>query len=334
MRKLIPGWVHVPGRHCASTVLSDLTRFYGPDLSEPFCFGLGAGLGFYYLEGDALSPTRMIMTRSEKLEPDFFRNLGLEFSWRTDPDPESGGRAIKAATDSGTPVLLRADIFHLDYYNSKTHFPLHIILFWGHDPEQRTAFVADTGWEGLQEIPDASLSRARYVELPYHRGQGEFFPVVLPQRFKGLVEKARTAMLAQANGLLDQAGPGGISGLRQVAKKIEQWAAAKDASWCFRWAYQIIEKRGTGGGAFRKIYAEFLSEAAGKDPLVSQFAKPEDMARIGERWTELSAMLKDASEKNPVPAQELKKIAGVFRELADREQEFFGRVREKFKQAG
>ena len=336
MQKLIRGWAHQPGRHCASTVLSDLTNFYGPRLSEPLCFGIGAGLGFYYLEGDVFSPTRMIMTRSQVLEPNFFHNLDLKFDWRTEPDPESGWKSIANQTDAGVPVLLRADIFHLDYYNSKTHFPFHIILFWGYDDEKNTAFVADTGWEGLQEIPVESLSGSRYVKLPYFEAQGEYFPVVLPKKFDGLGKRAKKAISIQADHLNGRNGSDtdAYRWMREVAERILEWPSAKDFHWCLRWAYQTIEKRGTGGGAFRKMYADFLQELCAMDPGVRQVANPGDMAEIGERWTELSRLLKEASEKKPVPESDLKKASGIFSELADREQEFFERAGERLKQAG
>jgi len=32
---LVPGWLHNPGWHCASTALSDATAFLGHPLSEP-----------------------------------------------------------------------------------------------------------------------------------------------------------------------------------------------------------------------------------------------------------------------------------------------------------
>jgi hypothetical protein len=336
MQKLIRGWAHRPGRHCASTVLSDLTHFYGPGLSEPLCFGLGAGLGFYYLEGDFFSPTRMIMTRSQLLEPNFFHSLGLKFDWLTEPDPAAGWDAIKKQTDAGIPVLLRADIFHLDYYHSKTHFPFHIILFWGYDDKKNTVFIADTGWEGLQEIPAASLSNARYVKLPYHQAQGEYFPVMLPESFKGLGEKAKKALMMQAAHMNGQNGndTNAYRWMRKVAERILQWPAANDSSWCLRWAYQTIEKRGTGGGGFRKMYADFLEELCAMDPAVRGVANPAEMARIGVRWTELSMLLKEASEKKPVPESDLKIASAIFSELAEREQELFSRAVNKLEQAG
>ncbi|PIP42692.1 MAG: hypothetical protein COX19_00160 [Desulfobacterales bacterium CG23_combo_of_CG06-09_8_20_14_all_51_8] len=40
---------HQPGRHCASSAISDLVRFHGYVLTEAMCFGIGEGLGIWYL---------------------------------------------------------------------------------------------------------------------------------------------------------------------------------------------------------------------------------------------------------------------------------------------
>jgi hypothetical protein len=49
--------------------------------------------------------------------------------------------------------------------------------------------------------------------------------------------------------------------MEHLARTFGEWAQAPDWSWCARFAYQVIERRGTGGGNFRRLYARFLSEA-------------------------------------------------------------------------
>ncbi len=338
MQRLVPGWVHRPGQHCASTVLSDLAHFYGSELSEPFCLGLGAGLGFFYLEENSLSPTRTIMSRAHNLEANFFHDLELPFDWKKESDPEQGWQAARQAIDLGRPVLFHADIFYLDHYQSKTHFPLHVILLWGYDLEKGTAYIVDTGWEGLIEIPLASLSRARYSKDSFVKLDGDFFPVALPRKIERLEAKVSKAILLQAE-LLAGPGPGdsafeGYSGMRKVAERIFEWPSAPDASWCFRWAYQIIERRGTGGGAFRKLYAGFLAEAGRAWPRFREIAPFEKLEKIGHKWSELAMLLKELSEQSPAAPAGLKKASAWFRELADSEQEFFEQAARKLKAAG
>ena len=65
---------------------------------------------------------------------------------------------------------------------------------------------------------------------------------------------------------------------------------AEDWQWCARFAYQVIERRGTGGGAFRLMYSRFLEEAGREEaPLAAEAAA---------RWTELAEAFRAASDSD------------------------------------
>ena len=54
----------------------------------------------------------------------------------------------------------------------------------------------------------------------------------------------------------------GLPALRRFAAEVGDWPeAAEDWQWCARFLYQVIERRGTGGGNFRAMYSRFLEEA-------------------------------------------------------------------------
>jgi len=299
--RLIPGWLHHPGWHCASTALSDATAFLGHPLSEATCFGLGAGLGFAYLKGDAFYPTRFTATRSRILETNFFENLGLPRPWLQDSDPDHALAEARALADQGVPILMRADLFHLDYYQSKAHFPGHVILFYGYDDAAQTAFVADTERPGLQSVPLASLKKARFSDQPGYTVSGDHLRVDWKLPAPDLRPAIRRALLKQANDLIvpeyAEAGIFGYPALTRAVADLPNWGEAKDWKWSARWFYQVIEKRGTGGGAFRKLYARFLEEAGALIPAVKNAAPASEMSAISERWSELSRLLKIISEK-------------------------------------
>ena len=299
---LIPGWLHNPGWHCASTALADAAAFLGHPLSEAMCFGLGAGLGFAYLSGDIFYPTRLTATRSRILELNFFENLGLGRTWLQNPDPERATAAAKAGLDQGVPFLMRADIFHLDYYKSKAHFPGHVILLWGYDDQAKTALVADTERPGLQEVPLASLQRARFSDQPGYSVRGDNIPVDWNWKDPDLRPAVRRALRKQAQDLIypeyAAAGIFGFPAFIRALADLPDWGRAKDWQWSARWFYQVIEKRGTGGGAFRKLYARFLEEAAALVPEAAAIAPAGEMFAISELWSELSRRLKAISEQD------------------------------------
>ncbi len=63
-----------------------------------------------------------------------------------------------------------------------------------------------------------------------------------------------------------------------------------DWQWCARFGYQVIERRGTGGGNFRVMYSRFLEEAG--------FEQAELAAEAAARWTSLADALFAASESD------------------------------------
>ena len=83
----------------------------------------------------------------------------------------------------------------------------------------------------------------------------------------------------------------GVPALERLAAEAGSWPeAVEDWQWCARFAYQVIERRGTGGGCFRLMYSRFLAEA-GRDeaPLAAEAAS---------RWTELAEAFRAASEND------------------------------------
>ncbi|MGC1852481.1 MAG: DUF4872 domain-containing protein, partial [Solirubrobacterales bacterium] len=62
-----------------------------------------------------------------------------------------------------------------------------------------------------------------------------------------------------------------------------------------RFGYQVIERRGTGGGAFRLMYSRFLEEAGRPEAALA--------ADAAAAWTELANAFRAASEHDePEPA--------------------------------
>jgi hypothetical protein len=86
---------------------------------------------------------------------------------------------------------------------------------------------------------------------------------------------------------------------------------ADDWQWCARFAYQVIERRGTGGGAFRLMYSRFLEEA-GRDeaPLA---------AAAAARWTELAQAFRLASESGEPDEVLWREVDGAARRVAEAE---------------
>ncbi len=310
---LVPGYTHLPGNHCGSTALRNLLRHAGIELSEEMAFGLGGGAGFYYLALPDASPTRWFNGRTARLEESFRELTGAALEMRTFGEPEEGWEAARALIDRGRPALLLTDLYHLDYYGRSAHFPGHAVVLAGYDEAQ--ALLSDTGFEELQRAGLENLSRARFSGHPVYPLQGHLFTVA--------GDLDRDSLLAAVPGAVDRAARqmiepewGEISGLpavRRLAAEIGSWPRdASDWQWCARFGYQVIEKRGTGGGNFRLMYARFLEEAGYEEARLA--------AEAAERWTALSGALLEASESELAGAEVWRGIGAAAAACADAEE--------------
>jgi Butirosin biosynthesis protein H, N-terminal/Domain of unknown function (DUF4872) len=301
----VPGFVHTPGNHCGSTALRNLLAFHGVEVSEEMAFGLGAGAGFYYLALDDASPSRWFNGRTARLEESFRELTGAALEMRTFAEEEGAAAwdAARMEVDAGNPALLLTDIYYLDHYGDSAHFPGHAVVLAGYD--EQDAHLSDTGFEELQATRLENLARARQSGHPAYPLEGHMFTIAesidrgqLEAAVPRAIERAASEMLEPPFGEF-----GGVPALERLAAEAGSWPeTVEDWQWCARFAYQVIERRGTGGGCFRLMYSRFLAEA-GRDeaPLA---------AAAASRWTELAEAFRVASE-NDEPRPELWDAVGA-----------------------
>jgi len=302
-QQTIPGFRHVPGHHCGSTALRNLLGYHGIELSEEMAFGLGAGACFYYVVLDDASPTRWFNGRTARLEENFDQLTGAALELRTFEQGDDGAwEAAREEVDAGNPVLLLTDLYYLDHYGNSAHFPGHAVVLAGYDEEY--AHLSDTGFEQLQTTTRLEdLDKARHSGHPAYPLAGHMFTAsggVAQEQLKAAIpaaiDRAAQAMVASEFGEFS-----GLGAVERLAKEAGSWPeVAEDWQWCARFGYQVIERRGTGGGAFRLMYSRFLEEAGRPEaPLAAEAAA---------RWTELAGAFHTASERDdPEP--------GLWREI-------------------
>jgi hypothetical protein len=316
----VPGFVHTPGHHCGSTALRNLLGFHGIEISEEMAFGLGAGAGFYYLALDDSSPSRWFNGRTARLEESFRDLTGAALELRTfAAGDEEAWEAARAEVDAGNPALLLTDIYYLDHYGNSAHFPGHAVVLAGYDDEE--AQLSDTAFEQLQTTRLENLAKARHSGHPAYPLEGHMFTVA-DTVDRGQLEAAVPRAIARAAKEMVEPAWGEFAGLpaiERLAAEAGSWPeAVEDWQWCARFAYQVIERRGTGGGAFRLMYSRFLEEA-GRDeaPLAAEAAA---------RWTELAGAFKAASESDEPAAALWREIARGAQAVAAAERTLWTRL--------
>jgi hypothetical protein len=292
---------HRQGVHCGSTALADALRVRGLELSEPMAFGLGAGLGFYYLVAAELSPTHLFQGRTLHLERTACEVLGAPVRERAEDDAARAWDGVRAALERGLAPILSTDLAELPYHRSTTRFGGHRVVLAGHDPARRVAWVADGDRPGLEEVPLDALERARASVAPPFGAPGRpWLEVDAPPHPRPLAEAVAEALRRQAReALLDADGVAGVSALERFAAELPEWparaAGEADRAWCFRYAYQVIERRGTGGGLFRALYARFLEEAGAAVPGLARLGLVPRMRALAEGWSRLAAAFRELS---------------------------------------
>ncbi len=330
MKKIIDKWKHIPGVHCGSAALRDVAQYFGFDFSEELCFGLGGGLGFYYSVDDEMSPTRAIHVRGPGMEANFLRRFDIEVDdWKHENDNDRAFETLKDFIDRDIPVLIQTDIFYLDYYNSSTHFPGHIIVVCGYDDEKREFLVSDTGFTDNQPVSYENLKKARISKARPYPLQNNWFEADLGNREIDMGISALDSIVTNAREMLDGVetlrGESGVERIKAWADDLPSWTEADDWKWCSRFAYQVISKRGTEGAAFRHMYRDFLKEVSEDITELRDSGLIGEIDDIGNMWINISDGLKITSELD-YPGDNFVKLAGDINRLYEREKMFYSDV--------
>jgi len=142
------------GQHCETTATGSLLLHLGINLSEPMLFGLGEGLNFIIWNMKTMDfPFIGGRIKTDLLTQNITRHLNLKLNvWETS-SPKKAWKNVKEKIDSGIPVGIKLDCYHLDYFTNKLHFAGHYVVMYGYD--ENSVYLADTIQQG--GLVEASL---------------------------------------------------------------------------------------------------------------------------------------------------------------------------------
>ncbi|RBQ17976.1 lantibiotic ABC transporter [Spongiactinospora rosea] len=283
-------------RHCETTALGVLLKHAGLALSEPMLFGLGSGLSFIYWDAKGMDlPLLGGRVKPFQLTKNLATTLGLGLSVAETTSARKAWHNVAAAIDSGRPVGLQLDSFHLDYFTTKVHFGGHVVAMYGYDDEH--AYLVDTDQQGgAVRTTLGNLALARSERGPM-AAKNRSFTITGPPALSwqaGIVPAIRscaTAFLAAPIANL------GHRGIEKAAGQVRKWMSrTDDPQRHLPHAALLMERGGTGGALFRNLYRDFLGECA------EHVASGE--IRTGHRlygeaaalWTDVAALIAKAGE--------------------------------------
>lgn len=333
---MLDGFRPVPGVHCETTMLNNMLRYAGIDVSEALIFGLGRGIDsqFFPPPPDARVPP-MLTGRTEpgRIAADACAAMGLTLSIMQDADDADAHAQAVAALSAGNVVGVTVDIFHLDYFASKAHFSAHCIALHGLD--ESTAYVVDTAQQGgAQQLPLESFTRARasnegFMPSPRRHWHLDGSRNPLPGAVAALAPQVWPAIHDAAGRYLNRrrGGNRGILALRHAAEELPSWQHLSRSEAVIPETARFWRFAGTGGTNFRSLYGEFLAEAhamTGDADLLPSLTRFE---AVVSAWTELIDHLIGYPEASGRSAH-LKDASARLHSIADAEEAAFGELTE------
>ena len=263
--------MHRKGLHCGSTAMGDALRAKGLDLPEALVFGLGAGLDFSLHDGDTTltppQPSRFFVGRSPTFEKDLCDAVQVTLHQAHFESAEAAWKHVERLLASKELPLVYTDLAELPYTDSHAHWFGHLVAI------PVAGKVWDNGYPDPQPIEPAQLKKALCNATP-ERGTGCTVLHVTgtpqpPANLQKAVDLQRRKMREA------------LPRIRAFAGELASWHGRPDWHRIGRLAGQVIEVRGTGGGLFRRMYAQFLGDAGFSE--LAMLCK-----EAADAWTELT----------------------------------------------
>ena len=219
-------------------------------------------------------------------------------------------------------------------------FPAHRFVLLGFDDQNESAFIADRVDPEPQRCSYKALATSRNPDtgITTFNLWGKFFDTKVKNSLKEAAIQALkrnvdrmigkdTTQMELISSAVDKntVVATGIDGLKEFTNDLVRWHERQDGGKLAVYNAQCIEKFGTGGGNFRKMYATFLDWAHHLLPDIVD----KNIVSLAEKsaagWTKLSDLLLTASKESKskdVWKQASKKMA----EITELETELFEKL--------
>ncbi|NVD98799.1 BtrH N-terminal domain-containing protein [Massilia sp. BJB1822] len=315
------------GEHCESTMLVNLLRQQGIELSEEMVFGLGMGLSYIHWQSSAM-PYPFIGGR---VKPDLLAEnlsavLGLEFDVRETGSAARAQDNALEALEQGKLVGLKLDHYYLEYFGEKrVHFHAHYATLYKVDGEN--AWLVDTkdGGGGGHTSLD-SLSEARSAKGPMSSKSlsltvkdGPALEALRAQLADKLPTAFFVALAANAHTYLNPPIKNmGYKGVLKSSGSVTGWLdEIADPAESLPIIAMLMEKAGTGGGMFRKIYGRFLQQGQKLTGVAALGAAAKEFEAIAAEWTTVAELIDRAGARGSQDA--LAEASRLMAEISERE---------------
>ncbi|MGO9437332.1 MAG: BtrH N-terminal domain-containing protein [Terracidiphilus sp.] len=322
------------GCHCVTSSLAKIFHHAGRPVSEEMLLGLGAGMGFVYWQMKFGGETSVFIGGRDNLK-NFYRDLasrtGVAIAEMRTSSATKAEEALLRSLEKQQPVMIGADMGLLPWFDFPAgyHFGGHTFVACGFDG-CKTILGSDL------EPKAAGIKKGFYAPIgldQLRKARGSTFKPFPPKNFwlefdfkgyqapraQAIAEAIRQTADAQLNPPIRNLG---VSGIRHTAAQLPKWPSLFN-DFQLRMnlfnLYIFIEIGGTGGGAFRAMYARFLDEAASIVKKAALADAAETFRASARRFTSIGMLFKDAAKAADVEGK-IQTASATFREIADLEE--------------
>ena len=286
------------GKHCETTALKRALDYHGLSLSEEMLLGLGGGIGFIY-SYMKMMPSPFIGSRYGKgtdFPINICKRIGAEVTIIETSSAKKGYEELKALLRTGEPAVVYVDMVYLPYLAlpEMAHFGGHVIVVFGLDEERNQVHIYDRGRNPVTASVD-DLAKARGSKFPpfppKHRMLKISYPSKVGNLEEGIVESIRECCRYMLKPPIKNIGLTGMGKWSKVVMKWPEEFEGINLLGALMNGFIYIEIGGTGGSAFRPMYAKFLEEAS---MVLNKPSLKEVAEMLGESagvWSEIASRL-------------------------------------------
>ena len=334
---LLLGGAH-PDTHAIAGVLANrglVAPHTGQPLSEAMVLGVGGGLGAGYILWEFKahgSPSLVLGFRNNWQYPDRWAlkacaRLGVPADLAETGSPRRAADELTAAVGQGVPAIIWADQQLLGY----RHLPGSLegyggppVTVYGLDERAGVALVDDRNRAPLT-VPLDALAAARARVGSYKHRQLVLDAPAAELDSDGLAAAVREGLAEQVEHLGRRSDSFALPAFRKWARLLTDPRNAKgwpkvfaDRAGLFGAClsvYENLEPVGWGGGNLRRLYAEFLDEAAGLLDAPALGKAAATYREAATRWHELAEVAMPAGRE---PFAEARRLTVRLQELVER----------------
>lgn len=328
------------GCHCVTNSLAKIFHHARHPLSEEMLLGLGAGIGFIYWQMNFGGETSIFIGgrgNMKRFYQDLAARTGVRIVETQTASAKKAEESLLTALRKQQPVMLGGDMAFLPWFSFPAgyHFGGHTIVACGFDGAQ-TVLCSD------MEPKSSGIKKGFYAPVTLQQLRQARSSPYKPFPPKNLwldfdFSRFRMPAAREIRTSISQAAEFhlhppiknmGVSGMRHAAAQLPKWRTLFN-DFALRInlfnLYIFIEIGGTGGGAFRAMYARFLSEASTLASLPALAEAAADFSESARRFSAIGQLFKGAETADDLEGK-IRAAADSFRQVADIEEKAWNRL--------